>query len=234
MAKPDTELVDFSTRFQTIEEIMEVTTKPIIVDGDSGGSIEHFKFRVRTLERLGVSAVIIEDKVGNKRNSSFGTDVHQEQDTIENFSKKINQAKKVLVTDSFMIFARIESLILKNGIDDAIIRAKAYIEAGADGIMIHSKEKDGLEIKEFCKQYNVFKNRVPLVVVPSTFSSIREEELEKLGVNVVIYGNHLIRSAYPAMLKTAESILYHQRCMEASKNLCMPIKEIITMFPEDY
>jgi len=232
--KPDTELVDFTSRFQSIEEILEVTTKPIIVDGDTGGKIEHFKFRVKTLERLGVSAIIIEDKVGSKRNSLFGMDVEQHQDTIENFSNKITEGKKSLVTEDFMIIARIESLILKNGIDDALQRAKAYIEAGADGIMIHSKEKDGKEIIEFCNKYKIFENRAPLVVVPSTYAHMTEKDLQKLGINVVIYANHLIRSAYPAMVTTAENILENSRSEEASKKYCMPIKEILTLIPEDY
>ena len=232
--KPDTELVDFTSRFQSIEEILEVTTKPIIVDGDTGGKIEHFKFRVKTLERLGVSAIIIEDKVGSKRNSLFGMDVEQHQDTIENFSNKITEGKKSLVTEDFMIIARIESLILKNGIDDALQRAKAYIEAGADGIMIHSKEKDGKEIIEFCNKYKIFENRAPLVVVPSTYAHMTEKDLQKLGINVVIYANHLIRSAYPAMVTTAENILENSRSEEASKKYSMPIKEILTLIPEDY
>jgi len=230
--KPDTEVVDFTSRFQTIEEILEVTTKPIIVDGDTGGDAEHFRFRVRTLERLGVSAIIIEDKIGSKRNSLFGTDVFQEQDTIERFCEKIQTGKQGLVTDDFMIIARIESLILKRGMDDAIKRAKAYIGANADGIMIHSKEKDGKEIADFCKIYNKFEKRVPLVVVPSTFAHMAESELEELGVNIIIYGNHQIRSAYPAMLKTAQSILIHDRCKEASEEYCMSIKDIITLIPE--
>ena len=234
MGKPDTEVVDFSSRFQIIEEIMEVTTKPIIVDGDTGGKIEHFRFKVRTLERLGVSAVIIEDKIGVKRNSLFGTEVFQEQDTIENFCEKIKEGNRVLVTDDFMIIARIESLILKNGMGDALTRAQAYIDAGADGIMIHSKEKDGKEITEFCNRFKAFDKRVPLVVVPSTFAHMTEKELKELGVNVVIYGNHLIRSAYPSMVKAAESILENDRCMEASNEYCMPIKEILTLIPEEY
>ena len=232
--KPDTEIVDFSTRFQTIEEIMEVTTKPMIVDGDTGGEIEHFRFRVRTLERLGVSAVIIEDKIGVKRNSLFGTGVFQEQDTIEHFCRKISEGKKSLITDDFMIIARVESLILKRGVKDALKRTQAYIEAGADGIMIHSKEKDGKEIIDFCKQYKSFEEKVPLVVVPSTFSQMTENQFKELGIRIVIYGNHLIRSAYPAMIKTAESILEHDRCKEASERYCMPIRQILTLIPEDY
>jgi phosphoenolpyruvate phosphomutase len=232
--KPDTELVDFTSRFHSVEEILEVTTKPIIVDGDTGGKIEHFKFRVKTLERLGVSAIIIEDKIGSKRNSLFGTDVEQYQDSIENFSQKIKEGKKSLVTEDFMIIARVESLILKKGIDNALQRATAYINAGADGIMIHSKEKDGNEIIQFCKGYNQLKNRVPLVVVPSTYSHITESELKDLGVNIVIYANHLIRAAYPAMVATARSILENQRSEEASSDYCMPIKEILTLIPEDY
>ena len=204
--KPDTELVDFSSRFSTIEEILEVTTKPIIVDGDTGGRIGHFKFRVKTLERLGVSAIIIEDKIGDKRNSLFGTTVPQEQDTIEHFSQKIHEGKRSQVTEDFMIIARVESLILKKGMKDALKRAAAYISAGADGIMIHSKEKNGKEIIEFCEKFEKFETKVPLIVVPSTYAHMNESELEKLGVNVIIYANHLLRSAYPAMMNAAKSI----------------------------
>lgn len=230
--KPDTELVDFSSRFATIEEILEVTTKPIIVDGDTGGRIEHFKYRVKTLERLGISAVIIEDKIGDKRNSLFGTSVIQEQDSISNFSLKIKEGKNAQITSDFMIIARIESLILQNGINDALKRAESYIQAGADGIMIHSKEKDGKEIEKFCAEYQKFSNRAPLVVVPSTFSHFSETYLKDMGVNIVIYANHLLRSAYPSMVKTAESILYHSRSLEASKENCMSIKDILSLIPE--
>ena len=229
--KPDTELVDFSSRFSTVEEILEVTTKPIIMDGDTGGKIEHFKFRVKTLERLGVSAIIIEDKIGSKKNSLFGDSVPQTQDTIDNFCRKIKEGKTSQITEDFMIIARVESLILKKGMNDAIKRAQSYINAGADGIMIHSKEKDGKEIIEFCSKYKKIKNQVPLIVVPSTYSHFTEKELQKLGINVVIYANHLIRSAYPAMVKVAESILNHGRSKEASDKYCMSIKEIITLIP---
>jgi len=232
--KPDTELVDFSSRFSIVEEILEVSTKPMIVDGDSGGKTEHFQFTVRTLERLGVSAIIIEDKIGDKRNSLFGTDVVQHQDSIENFCEKIKEGKRALVTDDFMIIARIESLILEKGMDDAITRAHSYIKAGADGIMIHSKEKSGDEIIKFCNEYKLFKRKVPLVVVPSTFSHITETEFKELGVNIVIYGNHLIRSAYPAMVEVAKSILKEESCSKASDEHCMPIKEILTLIPEKY
>lgn len=226
--KPDIELVQ---RMDTLHNIVEVTTKPIIVDGDTGGIPEHFVFTVKTLERLGVSAIIIEDKIGLKKNSLFGTEVEQKQDSIENFCYKIREGKKAQITDDFMIIARIESLILKAGLDDAIRRAKAYIEAGADGIMIHSKEKEANEIIEFCKEYSKFENKVPLVVVPSTFSHITEKEFREIGVNIVIYANHLLRSAYPAMVKTAESILLNERCHEASQEYCMPIKDILTLIP---
>ena len=229
--KPDTELVDFSSRFSTIEEILEVTTKPMIVDGDTGGRIDHFKFRVKTLERLGVSAIIIEDKIGDKRNSLFGTTVPQEQDSIDHFSQKIHEGKKSQVTEEFMIIARVESLILQKGMDDALLRSKAYIKAGADGIMIHSKNKDGKEIIEFCNHFKKFENKVPLIVVPSTFAHMTENELQDLGVNVVIYANHLLRSAYPAMVNTAKSLLENSRGMEASNDYCMSIKEIITLIP---
>ena len=230
--KPDTELVDFSSRFSTIEEILEVTTKPIIVDGDTGGRIDHFKFRVKTLERLGVSAIIIEDKIGDKRNSLFGTTVAQEQDTIEHFSQKIHEGKRSQVTEDFMIIARVESLILQKGMNDALKRADAYIGAGADGIMIHSKEKDGKEIIEFCEKFEKFETKVPLIVVPSTYAHMNESELEKLGVNVIIYANHLLRSAYPAMVDTAKSILQNSRSKEASDKYCMSIKDVISLIPE--
>ena len=229
--KPDIELVDVTSRINTIDQIFEVTTKPMIVDGDTGGLTEHFVYTVKTLERLGVSAVIIEDKIGPKRNSLFGTEVEQQQDTIENFCRKISAGKKAQVNDDFMIIARIESLILKKGLEDALKRAEVYIEAGADSIMIHSKEKDPKEVLEFCREYNKLENKVPLVVVPTSYSKITEDELIKSGVNVVIYGNHLLRSAYPAMVKTAECILRQGRCHEASEQYCMPIDDILNLIP---
>ena len=228
--KPDIELVDLTSRMNTINDILEVTTKPIILDGDTGGKVEHFVFTVKSLERLGVSAIIIEDKIGLKKNSLFGTDVLQKQDTIENFCYKIQEGKKAQVTKDFMIIARVESLILKAGLEDALLRAKAYIGAGADGIMIHSKEKTPSEIYAFCEEYNKFGKNVPLIVVPSTYNTVTETELMKKGVNVVIYANHLIRSAYPAMLKTATSILENERSLEVD-DYCMPIKEILTLIP---
>lgn len=228
--KPDIELVDLTSRLNTINDILEVTTKPIIVDGDTGGQIEHFVYTVKTLERLGVSAIIIEDKTGLKKNSLFGTEVKQTQDTIEHFCHKIRAGREARVTSDFMIISRIESLIAKAGMDDAIKRAKAYIEAGADGIMIHSKEKDGAEIIEFCEKYSQLEQRVPLIVVPTSYNFMKEAQLVELGVNVIIYANHLIRSAYPAMVNTAKSILENERSQEASEN-CMPIKEILTLIP---
>jgi phosphoenolpyruvate phosphomutase len=228
--KPDIELVDLTSRLNTINDILEVTTKPIIVDGDTGGQIEHFVYTVKTLERLGVSAIIIEDKTGLKKNSLFGTAVVQTQDTIEHFSDKIRAGREARVTSDFMIISRIESLIAGAGMENAIERAKAYIEAGTDGIMIHSKEKNGEEIIEFCRRYNGFENKVPLIVVPTSYNFMKEDELIELGVSVVIYANHLIRSAYPAMVNTAKSILENGRSKEASIN-CMPIKEILTLIP---
>ncbi len=228
--KPDIGCVDLTSRMNTLKDILEVTTKPIIYDGDSGGLTEHFEFMVRTLEREGVSAVIIEDKVGLKKNSLFGIEVEQTQDTIENFSDKITRGKQAQVTDDFMIIARIESLILKNGMDDALKRARAYIKAGADGIMIHSKEKTPDEILAFCENYRQFEQKVPLVVVPSTYCCIMESELKQAGIRIVIYANQLLRSAYPAMVAAAQSILTHQRAWESSEN-CMPIKDILTLIP---
>lgn len=229
--KPDIEAVDISSRLININDLLEVTTKPIIFDGDTGGKQEHFIYTVRTLERLGVSAVIIEDKIGLKMNSLFGTDVQQQQDDIDHFCEKIKAGKHAQVTDDFMVIARIESLILKAGMQDAVTRAKAYIKAGCDGIMIHSKEEKPDEILEFCSHAKSFDKRVPIVVVPSIYDSIYESELSEAGVNIVIYANQLLRSAYPAMVDTAQKILKHGRAFEARENL-MSIKDIITLIPE--
>jgi len=228
--KPDIEAVDLTSRMNTLNDVLEVTTKPIVFDGDTGGKPEHFVFTVKTLERMGVSAVIIEDKVGLKRNSLFGTSVPQTQDTIEGFCHKISAGKKAQITDDFMIIARIESLILGKGVADGLERARAYIDAGADGIMIHSASKEATEILEFCEEYGGFDFRVPLVVVPTSYNYITEDELADAGVNVVIYANHLLRSAFPSMVKTAKSILEHGRSLDIDKDL-MPINEIISLIP---
>lgn len=226
--KPDIELVDMTSRFRTIDDVMEVTTKPIIFDGDTGGMIEHFVYTVRSLERMGVSAVIIEDKVGLKKNSLFGTEVEQTQDSIEHFSEKIKAGKSVQLTDDFMIIARIESLILEKGIDDALERARAFVKAGADGIMMHSRKSDPIEIFEFCDKFREENKTTPLVVVPSSFNTVTEDELYKHGVNIVIYANQLTRSAFPAMDSTARDILKYHRAKEVDDRL-MPIKDIIRL-----
>ena len=228
--KPDIEAVDTTARISTLNEVLEVTTKPIIYDGDTGGKPEHFQFTVRSLERLGISAVIIEDKTGLKKNSLLGTKVDQTQSSIDDFSEKIKMGKAAQQTDEFMIIARIESLILGRGIEDAISRAKAFINAGADGIMIHSREKKPDEIFEFCKLYNEFEERRPLVAVPSSYSQTYESELQRHGVNVVIYANQLLRSAYPAMLETAVSILECGRSFESEKRM-ITIKQILELIP---
>ena len=229
--KPDIELVDMTSRFRTIDDVTEVTTKPIIFDGDTGGLTEHFVYTVRSLEKMGVSAVIIEDKVGLKKNSLFGTEVEQTQDTIEHFCEKIKAGKKVQLTDDFMIIARIESLILEQGMEDALTRARAYVAAGADGIMIHSRRKDPAEILEFCDKFRAEDKKTPIVVVPSSFNSITEAELAEHGVNVVIYANQLTRSAFPAMEQTAKDILKYHRAQEVDSRL-MPIKQIISLIDE--
>jgi phosphoenolpyruvate phosphomutase len=229
--KPDIELVDMTSRFRTIDDVMEVTTKPIIFDGDTGGLTEHFVYTVRSLERMGVSAVIIEDKIGLKKNSLFGTDVEQTQDTVEHFCEKIKAGKKVQLTDDFMIIARIESLILEKGMDDAINRARAYVEAGADGIMIHSRKKSPDEILEFCDLFRKSDKETPIVVVPTSFNSVTEAELASHGVNIVIYANQLTRSAFPAMESVAKDILKYHRAQEVEDRL-MPIKSIISLIDE--
>ncbi len=229
--KPDIELVDMTSRFRTIDDIMEVTTKPIIFDGDTGGLIEHFVYTVRTLERMGVSAIIIEDKTGLKRNSLFGTEVSQTQDTVEHFCEKIAAGKRTQLTDAFMIIARIESLILEQGMEDALMRARAYVGAGADGVMIHSRRKDPAEILQFCDLFRQEDQRTPIVVVPTSFNSVTEEELMAHGVNIVIYANQLTRSAFPAMQRTAVDILKNHRAREVDERL-MPIGEILTLINE--
>ena len=228
--KPDIEAVDLTTRLHDLNDALEVTTKPVIYDGDTGGKPEHFVFTVRTLERLGVSAIIIEDKVGLKKNSLFGTDTIQTQDTIEGFSAKLRAGKQAQITSDFMIIARCESLIAGKSIDDALERCLAYVQAGADGIMIHSKNKSGDDIKEFCMRFREKEPNIPLVVVPTTYNHVTEDELAEWGVNVVIYANHLLRAAYPAMVQCAESILANGRSLEAN-DLCMPIKQILELIP---
>ena len=227
--KPDTELVDSTSRLNTIHDVLDVTTKPIVYDGDTGGLTDHFPYTVRTLERLGVSAIIIEDKQGLKKNSLFGTAVKQELADPKAFSEKIRAGKKAQVTPDFMIIARLESMIAGKGVKDALARAQTYIDAGADGIMVHSKEKDPKEVLEFCRGFKKFKRKVPLIAVPTTYHTITEKELAKAGISVVIYANHLLRSAYPAMVKTAQTILSHGRATEADKEYCMPISEILTL-----
>jgi len=230
--KPDIEVVDMTSRFRTIDDIMEVTTKPIIFDGDTGGLIEHFAYTVRSLERMGVSMVIIEDKTGLKKNSLFGTEVKQVQDSIENFTEKIRAGKKAQKTKDFMIVARIESLILEKGMEDALIRAFAYVNAGADGIMIHSRKKEPDEIFEFVTKFRAKDRVTPIVVVPTSFNSVKEDEFKARGVNVVIYANQLTRSGIPAMQNVAKTILTYHRAKEAD-DMCMSINDIITLIPDE-
>jgi len=226
--KPDIELVDLTSRIATINEIMEVTTKPIILDGDTGGKIDHFPYHVKTLERLGVSAIIIEDKTGLKQNSLFGTDVRQELDEPEQFSLKIKAGKQAQATKDFMIIARLESLIAGKSVDDALMRAAIYIDAGADAVMIHSTAEDGRDIFDFMKRFREYSKDIPIVLVPTTYNRFSEEELHYGGANIIIHANHLLRSAYPAMMKTAASILAQGNSREASNKFCMPIKEVLT------
>ena len=229
--KPDIELVDMTSRFRTIDDVMEVTTKPIVFDGDTGGLIEHFVYTVRSLERMGVSAIIIEDKTGLKKNSLFGNEVEQTQDSIEHFCEKISAGKKVQLTDDFMIIARIESLILEKGMDDALLRARAYVSAGADGIMIHSRKSNPDEIFEFCDKFRMENKETPIVVVPTSYNATTETELAEHGINLVIYANQLTRSAFPAMQQTATDILKYHRAKEVDDRL-LPIKDIITLIDE--
>ncbi len=228
--KPDIEALDLTTRIQALTPILESTTKPIIFDGDTGGIPEHFAFSVRTLERNGISAVIIEDKQGLKKNSLFGTDVKQELSSEQDFCKKIQIGKKAQLTEDFMIIARIEELIAGHSVKDALQRAYASVEADADGVMIHSKNKNGEDIKEFCQRFRQKYANIPLILVPTTYNQFTETELQSWGANIIIYANHLLRASYPAMQKCALSILEHQRSLEAS-DFCMPINEILELIP---
>jgi phosphoenolpyruvate phosphomutase len=228
--KPDIEAVDITTRLNSLSDILECTTKPIIYDADTGGKVEHFPFTVRSLERNGVSAVIIEDKIGLKKNSLFGNSVPQTQDDIKSFCKKIRAGKAAQLTKEFMVISRIESFILGKTVEDALERALAYVDAGADGIMIHSKEKSAEDIIDFVKQFRSLDEATPIVVVPSTYNHINEQEFIDLGVNIVIYANHLLRAAYPAMLSVASMILEDQNSVRASEH-CMSIKSILELIP---
>ena len=230
--KPDIEAVDLTTRMQDLTNILECTTKPIIYDGDTGGKTEHFIYTVRTLERNGISAVIIEDKVGLKMNSLFGTDVTQQLSPIPDFCDKISAGKRAQITKEFMIIARLESLIAGMPVSDALERARAYVSTGADGIMIHSKEKTGDDIREFCEKFRAEYRSIPLVLVPTTYSRFTEKELAEWGATIIIYANHMLRSSYPAMMNTARTILEKERSLEADA-LCMPIKEILELIPID-
>ena len=228
--KPDIELVDMTSRFRTLDDIMEVTTKPVIFDGDTGGLTEHFVYTVRSLERMGVSMVIIEDKTGLKKNSLFGTEVEQTQAPIDEFCRKIRAGKNALRTKDFMICARIESLILEKGMEDALARARAFVAAGADAVMIHSRKKDPAEIFEFLERFRGEDPATPVVLVPTSFNTVKEEEWKARGANIIIYANQLMRAAVPAVRRAAVSILENHRAEECDADL-MPFKEIIRLIP---
>jgi len=228
--KPDIEAVDLTTRLHSLTDILECTTKPIIFDGDTGGIPEHFVFTVRTLERNGVSAVIIEDKVGLKKNSLFGTEVKQELASEEEFCAKISAGKRAQVTKDFMIIARIEEIIAGYSVDEALAKAFAAVRAGADGVMIHSKDKSGADIKDFCTRFRAEFASVPIVLVPTTYNQFTESELAAWGANVIIYANHMLRASYPAMHACAEKILEAERSLEVN-DMCMPIKQILELIP---
>jgi len=229
--KPDTELVDRTSRIATINEILEVTTKPLIVDGDTGGHIEHLVHTVRTLERLGVSAIVIEDKNGLKRNSLHNKPKEHTQEDPNTFALKIKAGINARVHDQFMIIARIESFILGKDLADAMERAKSYLDAGVSAIMIHSKDRTGRDVKEFAKKYNLLENRKPLMMVPTSYNTITEDELSSWGANIIVYANHLLRAAYPAMEHTAKSILENKRGFE-SESSSIPVEVFLKLIPE--
>jgi phosphoenolpyruvate phosphomutase len=226
--KPDTEVLTIHDRLLNINEIFEATTLPLVADGDTGGLAEHFAFHVRSMERLGISAVVIEDKCGLKRNSLLGTDVFQQQEDINSFCRKIRIGKAAQITQDFMVIARIESLILEAGMDDALTRAHAYIEAGADGVMIHSRLGDPSEVLEFAQKFKAEHRNVPLVCVPTSYSQTSFDDLQAAGFNIVIYANHMLRSSYQAMRSVAEGILRHGRSHEVESN-CLDVKELLSV-----
>ena len=230
VGKPDNESLDFSQRLNGVDQIFEVTTKPLIMDGDTGGKVEHFEMRIKSAERLGISALIIEDKKGLKKNSLLKDTSRQTQEGKIKFSEKISVGKKAQISDDFMIIARIESFILGKGLNDAISRAHSYIEAGADGIMIHSKSKNPKEVIAFSKVFRKSYKRIPLVSVPSSYNQISEKTLYENGFNIVIYANHMLRASYPAMQHVAKTILEKNRSKEADKKL-LSIKEILNLIP---
>ncbi|RON57905.1 phosphoenolpyruvate mutase [Pseudomonas frederiksbergensis] len=227
---PDIEILSPSNRLHGIREIFDVCSMPLIFDGDTGGKPEHFAIHIKMLERAGVSAVVIEDKCGLKKNSLFGNAVSQEQESIEEFCEKIRAGCASRSSRGLMIIARCESLILDRGMDDAIARCLAYVEAGADGIMIHSRKKDGLEILEFARLFRRQCAHVPLICVPTSYSHLRFEVLEKAGFNAVIYANHMLRSAYLAMRDIANGILANGRTLEMEPR-CLGIEEILDLVP---
>ena len=226
--KPDNQSVDYSTRITGLNEILEVTTKPLIFDADNGGRIEHLPYMIKSLERMGVSAAIIEDKIGLKKNSLFKDQKGAKQDSIIGFSKKISKAKNATISDDFFIIARIESYILGKNLNDALKRAEAYSKAGADAILIHSKEKNPDQIFEFAKKFVKSKYFKPMVAVPSSYSKTNEKDLIKNGFKIIIYANHLMRASYPAMVNAAKTILMNKRSYELEKKI-IPIKEIINL-----
>lgn len=228
--KPDIEALDFSARLNAINSIFDVSYKPLIMDGDTGGKIEHFPFYVKSVERLGISAIIIEDKTGLKKNSLLGNDVSQEQADPAFFCEKIAAGCAARTSNDFMIFARIESLILDKGIGDALQRGLKYTEAGADGIMIHSRKKDPEEVFTFARNFQAHYPKTPLIVVPTTFNKTTDTELADAGFNIAIYANHMLRAAYPAMQRTAQSILAHGRTHEVEQDL-ISINEILNLIP---
>ena len=226
--KPDNQSVDYSTRILGLNYIMDVTSKPLIFDADNGGRIEHISYLVKTLERIGVSAMIIEDKIGEKQNSLFIDQSRTKQDNISSFCNKLKKAKNSKISDDFFIVARIESFILKKGLKDALKRGVKYVDAGADAILIHSKEKNPREIFDFSKKFKKLRPDCPLIAVPSTYSKVKEIELIKNGFQIVIYANHMLRAAYPAMMNVAKKILKNERSFEVEKKIT-PIREIINL-----
>jgi len=227
---PDAEIVGYDSRLVTIDEILNVTSKPMIIDGDTGGSAAQFEYLVRKLGRLGVSGIIIEDKMFPKRNS-LDKDAKQILEDPEVFSQKIQRGQEVKLGEDFFIIARIESLIAGRSLNDAVSRARQYIIAGADGIMIHSKKDTPNDILSFASEYEKIcielKRRPILVCVPTTYNLITDKELHDHGFNVIIHANQMLRAAHKSMKKVSEVMLRNDRGFEAEA-LCSPVSEVFS------
>ena len=190
---PDNELVPLKERVALVEEVRKLTTKPIVVDVDTLGPIEHVPFYVRWFKEAGAYAIVIEDKKYPKENSLLDDGKYPLED-VDKFCEKIKSAKEY--SGDMKVIARLESLIAKHSIEEALIRAEAYAKAGADIILIHSKQKiDCSEVMEFATRFRKI-SQIPLMAIPTTYELPEEHPFE-----IVVTANHLLRASMKAMEK---------------------------------